>query len=57
MFATGIENSYPTIEWKGTTIRQDEFAKTRHYDQWRADFAPTMRYEIVARDHRFRQEL
>ncbi len=38
MFATGIENSYPTIEWEGKTIRQDEFAKTRHYDRWRDDF-------------------
>src|ERR1051325_631520 len=38
MFATGIENSYPTIEWKGKTIRQDELAKTKHYDCWRDDF-------------------
>ncbi|HWE52122.1 MAG TPA: family 1 glycosylhydrolase [Bryobacteraceae bacterium] len=38
MFATGIENSYPTIEWKGATIRQDEFAKTKHYERWRDDF-------------------
>ena len=38
MFATGIENSYPTIEWKGKTIRQDELAKTRHYECWREDF-------------------
>jgi beta-glucosidase/6-phospho-beta-glucosidase/beta-galactosidase len=38
MFATGIENSYPTIEWQGKTIRQDELAKTRHYDRWRDDF-------------------
>jgi len=38
MFATGIENSYPTIDWKGKTIRQDELAKTRHYDLWRDDF-------------------
>jgi beta-glucosidase/6-phospho-beta-glucosidase/beta-galactosidase len=38
MFATGIENSYPTIEWQGRTIRQDELAKTRHYDCWREDF-------------------
>ena len=35
MFATGIENSYPTIEWKGKTIRQDELAKTKHYVRWR----------------------
>ena len=38
MFATGIENSYPTIEWKGKTIRQDELAKTKHYERWRDDF-------------------
>ena len=38
MFATGIENSYPTIEWKGKTIRQDELAKTKHYQCWRDDF-------------------
>ena len=24
MFATGIENSDPTIEWNGKIIRQDE---------------------------------
>jgi beta-glucosidase/6-phospho-beta-glucosidase/beta-galactosidase len=38
MFATGIENSYPTIEWNGRTIRQDELAKTKHYHRWRDDF-------------------
>lgn len=38
MFATGIENSYPTIEWNGKRVRQDEMAKTRHYDCWRDDF-------------------
>jgi beta-glucosidase/6-phospho-beta-glucosidase/beta-galactosidase len=38
MFATGIENSYPTIEWNGSRIRQDEMAKTRHYECWRDDF-------------------
>ena len=38
MFATGIENSYPTIEWKGRTIRQDELEKTKHYERWRDDF-------------------
>ena len=41
MFATGIENSYPTIEWKGKLIRQDELAKTRHYERWREDFRIT----------------
>jgi beta-glucosidase/6-phospho-beta-glucosidase/beta-galactosidase len=39
MFATGIENSYPTIAWEGKTVRQDELAKTRHYECWRDDFA------------------
>jgi len=39
MFATGIENSYPTIEWKGKTVRQDEMAKTCHYQHWKDDFA------------------
>ncbi len=38
MFATGVENSYPTIEWKGKRIRQDELAKTKHYERWRDDF-------------------
>jgi beta-glucosidase/6-phospho-beta-glucosidase/beta-galactosidase len=38
MFATGIENSYPTIEWQGETVRQDELAKTKHYERWRDDF-------------------
>jgi len=38
MFATGIENSYPTIEWQGKIIRQDEFDKTHHYERWRDDF-------------------
>ncbi len=40
MFATGIENSYPTIlDSEGKTIRQDELAKTKHYELWREDFA------------------
>src|SRR3954471_14972855 len=38
LFATGIEGSYPTIEWKGKTIRVDEMAKCFHYDRWREDF-------------------
>ncbi|GAA5513011.1 hypothetical protein Dcar01_01736 [Deinococcus carri] len=36
MFATGIENSYPTIQ--GGRVRQDEMAKCRHYDFWQKDF-------------------
>ncbi len=37
MFATGIENSYPTIN--GGRTRVDEMAKCRHYELWRTDFA------------------
>jgi beta-glucosidase/6-phospho-beta-glucosidase/beta-galactosidase len=36
MFATGIENSYPTINNGRTRI--DEMEKCRHYDLWRTDF-------------------
>ncbi len=40
MFATGIENSYPTIAGpNGTSIRVDEMARTGHYERWREDFA------------------
>ncbi|MFN7997169.1 MAG: family 1 glycosylhydrolase [Bryobacteraceae bacterium] len=39
MFATGIENSYPTIEWQGRTKRIDELEKTKHYQRWKEDFA------------------
>ncbi len=39
MFATGIENSYPTIRLpNGKTKRVDEMAKTGHYAQWETDF-------------------
>jgi beta-glucosidase/6-phospho-beta-glucosidase/beta-galactosidase len=39
MFATGIENSYPTIALpNGDVKRVDEMAKCRHYDRWREDF-------------------
>src|SRR5688500_7408006 len=39
MFATGIENSYPTIVLPdGTTKRVDEMEKTCHYKHWEADF-------------------
>ena len=37
-FATGIENSYPTIEWKGQRIRRDEMKECGHYDHWEEDF-------------------
>jgi beta-glucosidase/6-phospho-beta-glucosidase/beta-galactosidase len=36
MFATGIENSYPTIQ--NGRFRQDEMDKTRHYQLWQQDF-------------------
>jgi beta-glucosidase/6-phospho-beta-glucosidase/beta-galactosidase len=36
MFATGIENSYPTIN--GGRARVDEMESCGHYDHWRADF-------------------
>ena len=39
MFATGIENSYPTIEWEGKTLRRDEMEECGHYKRWKDDFA------------------
>lgn len=36
MFATGIENSCPTIE--NGRVRMDEMEKCRHYDLWCRDF-------------------
>jgi beta-glucosidase/6-phospho-beta-glucosidase/beta-galactosidase len=42
MFATGIENSYPTIKGPdGARIRIDEMEKTHHYERWREDFRIT----------------
>lgn len=39
MFATGIENSYPTIMLPdGTTKRVDELEKAKHYQFWKEDF-------------------
>ena len=38
-FATGIENSYPTILLPdGSVKRVDELEKTKHYEQWQTDF-------------------
>lgn len=37
MFATGIENSAPTIQ--GGKVRVDEMEKCGHYEKWREDFA------------------
>ena len=36
IFATGIENSNPTIQ--GGKVRVDELEKCRHYERWREDF-------------------
>lgn len=39
MFATGIENSYPTIKLPdGSTKRVDEMEKCGHYKRWKEDF-------------------
>ena len=38
MFATGIENSYPTISLDGKTVRVDEMERAGHYKRWRDDF-------------------
>jgi beta-glucosidase/6-phospho-beta-glucosidase/beta-galactosidase len=39
MFATGIENSYPTITLPdGKIKRVDEMEKARHYELWEQDF-------------------
>jgi beta-glucosidase/6-phospho-beta-glucosidase/beta-galactosidase len=39
MFASGIENSYPTIQLpNGTQKRIDEMEKTAHYQHWETDF-------------------
>ncbi|MFC0385648.1 family 1 glycosylhydrolase [Muricoccus vinaceus] len=37
MFATGIENSAPTIA--GGRIRRDQLAECGHYERWQEDFA------------------
>ena len=37
IFATGIENSAPTIQ--GGKVRMDEMEKCGHYKHWRTDFA------------------
>jgi len=39
MFATGMENSYPTIILpNGKTKRVDEMEKSNHYERWQEDF-------------------
>src|SRR3954453_12728498 len=37
LFATGIENSAPTIQ--GGRIRRDQMAECGHYDRWKEDLA------------------
>ena len=37
-FATGIENSYPMIEWNGQRIRRDEMRECKHDERWEEDF-------------------
>ena len=44
IFATGIENSYPTIQ--GGTVRVDEMEKCGHYQRWREDFDCTQELGI-----------
>lgn len=47
MFATGIENSYPTIALaNGKTKRIDEMEKCGHYKHWREDFALVKELDI-----------
>ena len=47
MFATGIENSYPTIVLpNGSRKRVDEMEKCGHYRHWREDFALTKQLGI-----------
>lgn len=43
MFATGIENSYPTIEGG---VRVDEMEKCGHYERWREDLSLVRDLEI-----------
>ena len=44
MFATGIENSYPTIA--NGRRRIDQMEKTKHYDRWKEDFQLVQELEI-----------
>jgi beta-glucosidase/6-phospho-beta-glucosidase/beta-galactosidase len=44
MFATGIENSYPTIH--GGRTRIDQMEKCRHYQNWSKDFDLVQELEI-----------
>src|SRR5919198_1862416 len=44
MFATGIENSYPTVN--GGRTRVDEMETCGHYDLWRLDFQRVQELDI-----------
>jgi beta-glucosidase/6-phospho-beta-glucosidase/beta-galactosidase len=44
IFATGIENSYPTIQ--NGRVRVDEMEKCGHYEKWRQDFECTAQLGI-----------
>lgn len=47
MFATGIENSYPTIRLPDGKIKRiDEMEKTKHYKRWKEDFGLVKELEI-----------
>ena len=45
IFATGIENSYPTIQ--NGRVRVDEMEKCGHYEKWREDFECTTQVGIT----------
>jgi beta-glucosidase/6-phospho-beta-glucosidase/beta-galactosidase len=45
IFATGVENSYPTIDHG--TKRVDEMAKCGHYEYWRRDFEATLELGVT----------
>src|SRR5690554_3400239 len=45
MFATGIENSVPTIN--GGRTRIDQYEKCGHYKYWKEDFALTKELGII----------
>ena len=45
IFATGIENSYPTIQ--NGRVRVDEMEKCGHYEKWREDFECTTQLGIT----------
>ena len=50
IFATGIENSAPTIQ--GGTVRVDEMDKCAHYRHWRTDFDLVQKFGYLELDLR-----